>query len=510
MVNESSYPINKVDEERMSMSDEQSFDAEEVKETSANPEPILPPYFGQQAPAEPQPSGGFGPPNPPEFQQGPPYPQQPYGPPYGQQPYGSPYPPQQPYGQPYPQQQYPQQPYAYQGYYTYPQQGQPVAPKRLSKSFLAIVIASVAVLFVGGGALVSEAAINAIRSNNSLASPATGGTGGAGGSGSTGGGNNGTSGINKAPTIPGTTPATAAEQVGVVTILDTLNYGSTGEESAGTGMILTKDGLILTNNHVIKGATTIHVEVMSTKKTYTAKVVGDDPTDDVAVLKLENASNLTPVNFDTADNVQVGDAFYSIGNAEGGNVLLKVKGTILNLHQSDTIGSDQGNAPENLTDLIGLQGSVVSGDSGGPAFNTKGEVIGMVTAASTGSAIITGYAIDIVKVLPIVKQIETGTPTNVVNIGYPAFLGVQISTKAANTNNGVLVGGIFSGFAADNAGILVGDRVTAINGDTVNTSAELTNAIQKYTPGTKVTVYWTDSNGVTHNKAIALSTGPAA
>ncbi|NRD26150.1 S1C family serine protease [Frigoribacterium sp. VKM Ac-2836] len=305
------------------------------------------------------------------------------------------------------------------------------------------------------------------------------------------------------------TAATDDEKAGVVTIVSTLNYDA-AYKSAGTGMILTSGGLILTNNHVVQGATSIQVTVESTGESYTADVVGTDATNDVAVLKLQDATGLTPVSFDASADVATGDTVHSTGNAEGTGDLVTAEGTVLATDQSITVQSESGSGTESLSGLIEVDADVVSGDSGGPLRDGDGDVVGIVTAASQGSSTITGYAIPIDHALAIAKQIQSGTGSSTVQIGLPAFLGAQISSAAAGTAGGVTIAGTVEGSAAASAGLVAGDVVTAVDGTAVADSSALTAAIRAHESGDQVSLSWTDTAGTSHTATVTLGDGPAA
>ncbi|BDZ50412.1 hypothetical protein GCM10025867_26530 [Frondihabitans sucicola] len=313
-----------------------------------------------------------------------PYPgQTPYGvgpaaagqPPYaGQQPYGG----QQPYAN--------QQPYGGQAPYGYGQVPPAFAqPKRRPKRWMTITGAVAAGVIIagaaGGGAFAlghatGEQAASAAGQSQTLQIPnGSGGSGssggtygyGQGGTGTFGGTQGGSGSSSGTGTVPSdATAATATEKQGLVTIVSTLDYDESSK-SAGTGMIMTSNGEILTNNHVVQGATSIQVTVVSTGKTYTADVVGTDSTHDVAVLKLQGASGLTPVSFGKTAKVATGDSIHSTGNAEGTGSLVTAKGTVTATKQSITVQSESGSGTESLTNLIEISADVVSGDSGGPS-----------------------------------------------------------------------------------------------------------------------------------------------
>lgn len=313
----------------------------------------------------------------------------------------------------------------------------------------------------------------------------------------------------QATTATSATPATDAQKVGVVTILTDLYYDS-GAQAAGTGMILTSDGEILTNNHVIDGSTSIEVTVESTGKTYEATVVGTDAVDDVAVLQLVDASGLTPIALDKSQRAAVGDAVTDVGNAQGTGDLVSASGTIAALDQTITVGDEYSNKSERLGGLIELDADVVSGDSGGPVFDADGEVIGMATAASTGQRNITGYAIDIVDALAIVHQITSGEESGNVSIGASAFLGVEFAQDDPDAGAGAVVGDVIAGKPAAAAGLVAGDTITAVDGAAVTTQESLRTLISAHEPGDSVAVTYTDASGASQVITVTLVAGPAA
>ncbi len=304
------------------------------------------------------------------------------------------------------------------------------------------------------------------------------------------------------------TASTAAQKVGVVTIDTELDYDPR-EQAAGTGMIISSGGLILTNNHVVEGATSIKVTVESTGRTYAAKVVGTDQKQDVAVLALTGASGLSTVAFAPDAAVSVGQSVYSVGNAEGTGDLVTAVGTVVATNQSLSLPADSTTKAESLTGLIELDSDVVSGDSGGPLFDESGDVIGIVTAASSGTADVTGYAINIAQVLSVADRIEAGAATSDIVIGTPAFLGIELSDEATATR-GVAVAGTFPGTPAAIAGITAGSMITAVDRTSVATAAALSTAIANHAVGDRVSVSWVDAGGAAHTATVTLVGGPAA
>jgi S1-C subfamily serine protease len=298
-----------------------------------------------------------------------------------------------------------------------------------------------------------------------------------------------------------TTTASAAQQVGIVEIDTVLQYQNA--EAAGTGMILTSDGEILTNNHVVDGATSISVTVTSTGVTYTAVVVGTDPTDDVAVLQLADASGLQTADLST-EAATVGDAVTGVGNAGGTGTLTAATGTVTALDQSITASDEAGGNAEQLSGLIEIDAAIQAGDSGGPLYDDAGTIIGMDTAASS-SGPADAYAIPIGTATAIAAQIESGVDNATIHQGYPAFLGVSLQDGAS----GATVAGVLSGGAAESAGITAGDVITAIDGTPVTSADDLSSVLALFDAGDRVSVAWTTAAGTSETATVPLGTGPA-
>ena len=199
-------------------------------------------------------------------------------------------------------------------------------------------------------------------------------------------------------------------------------------------MVLTSSGQVLTNYHVVEGASTISVTVAATGQTYQATVVGSDPTDDVALVQLTGASGLATITPDK-DKAQVGDAVTAVGNAGGTGTLSAAAGTILSLTASVTAADQGSTASETLNSMVETNADVVAGDSGGPLFDAQGEVVGIDTAGSTGGQP-DSYAIPIQRALGIAQQINSGTKTSTVRIGPAAFLGVELSSQPVYSQSG--------------------------------------------------------------------------
>ena len=320
---------------------------------------------------------------------------------------------------------------------------------------------------------------------------------------------------------------------GLVDVVST--DGDQGATSAGTGIVLSSNGEVLTNNHVIDGATSIKVTDIGNGKTYTATVVGYDASHDVAVIQLQDASGLTTANLGDSSTVHAGDNVTALGNAGGkGGTPSVASGTVTALNQSITASDELSSASEQLTGLIETNAPIQPGDSGGPLVNSYGQVIGMDTAAGSNSqtpdpsaTATQAYAIPIDNALSIARQIESGTTTADIHIGATAFLGVEIGSSSSSSNGlggtggfgdpsgqtgttGVPVAGTLSGSPAANLGLTQGDTITAIAGQSVSSAADIAHALVKYHPGDSISITWVDQSGQSHTADLTLTTGPAA
>ncbi len=322
----------------------------------------------------------------------------------------------------------------------------------------------------------------------------------------TGGSSSGSDGGTQGGTATGTSfgtlsGATAEQQVGIVEIDTVLQYQSA--QAAGTGMVLTSDGEILTNNHVVDGATRITVTISSTGATYSATVVGTDPTDDVAVLRLANASGLQTAHL-SSTTATVGESVTGVGNAGGTGTLTAAAGTVTALEQSITASDETGGNSEQLSGLIETDAPIRAGDSGGPLYGEDGTVIGMDTAASTGG-VSQAYAIPIDDAEAIAAQIVGGVDNATIHQGLPAFLGVSMQ----DTWSGATVAGVVSGAPAADAGITAGDVITSVDGTAIASASDLSSALAAYAAGDRVTITWTGVAGAQQTATVTLATGPA-
>ena len=296
-----------------------------------------------------------------------------------------------------------------------------------------------------------------------------------------------------------------------------------GLQGAGTGMVLTPDGEVLTNNHVVEGASRISVTDVGNGRTYSASVVGYDRAHDIAVLQLSGASGLQTVSLGDSSKVNVGQGVVAVGNANGtGGTPSFAGGTVTGTDQTITASDQVDGSSEQLSGLIQTNAAIVSGDSGGPLVNTAGQVIGMDTAASGGYSFQTsgsqGYAIPINTALGIVRQIRGGVSTGTVHVGPTAFLGVEVRASGGSGNGfgggpaapvaGAEIVGVVSDGPAASAGLVVGEVITAVNGHSVGSAEALTAVMLGQKPGTTVPVAYTDTLGQQHTVDVRLASGP--
>lgn len=296
-------------------------------------------------------------------------------------------------------------------------------------------------------------------------------------------------------------PVTAAQSRGVVLIETQTAEGT----ASGTGMILSADGKVLTNYHVVAGTTAVMVTVADSGDTFPAKVLGFDQSRDVALLQLKDAHGLPTVKTDD-DPVAVGDRVAAVGNASGGRKLTKAPGEVFATDQSLRVNSDSpwGNT-EDLNGLIGTNAGAVPGDSGGPMFDAEDEVLGMTTAGSTDDH--TSYAVPIAQALSVVRTIEAGRDSGSVRVGPAGFLGVSVPETEV-TNKGAKVTTVSSGSPAAKAGITTGSRITRVGDTKIVARINVANVIRATEPGSKVKIWWTSPSGKAKSATVTMGSSP--
>jgi S1-C subfamily serine protease len=274
-----------------------------------------------------------------------------------------------------------------------------------------------------------------------------------------------------------------------------------GEEDQGTGMIITKNGLVVTNNHVIAAAAnngTITVTRTGSTKALPATLIGTNPIDDVALIRINNISGLTPVTFGNSNDLVDGDAVVAIGNALGlaAGTPTVTSGIVSALGRTVTAGSDT--SSETLNNMIQTDAAINPGNSGGPLLDSRGDVIGMNTAVAGTlpdgtSAQNIGFAIPDATIESLLKQLEAGE--SVVNHG--AFIGVEITSMTPSlqqeygftVSNGAVVMSVISGTGAADAGLKQGDIIVGINKTTIGSAQDVGSVISALRPGDIIAVH---------------------
>ncbi len=314
--------------------------------------------------------------------------------------------------------------------------------------------------------------------------------------------------ISTTSTASSTDKVAAKVDAALVDVTSTLSGGSIAK---GTGMVIESDGVVLTNNHVVDGATKISVRLVSNGRTYAATLVGYSAASDVAVLRLTNASGLATIA--TADaTTTAGENVVVIGNAGGlDGTPSAVDAVVTATGQSITASDETGVSYETLYGLVEIAGDIKAGDSGGAVANANGQVIAMTTAASANSAnsystaATTGYAIPIQTALAVAKQITAGVDNDTVHQGEHGILGVGIE----DTNAGAGIVAVQSGSAAARAGLTANDVITALNGNPITSDNDLETVLRSTHVGDEIQITWTDANGATHTASTTLSAGVA-
>ncbi len=329
-------------------------------------------------------------------------------------------------------------------------------------------------------------------------------------------------------------PAGSVEKVAATVLPSVVKINVSGSSGAGSGsgIILTSDGEILTNNHVVEvagngGSITVN---FNDGKTVKAKVIGTDPVTDIAVIKAEGVSGLTPATIGSSSALRVGQAVVAVGSPYGLNSTV-TSGIVSALNRPVSVSSSEQQAPQQQQqDPFGLgqdqqqqpqqqsnqatsttypaiqtDAAINPGNSGGPLVDMSGRVVGINSSirtaddtASSGGSIGLGFSIPIDEVLPVVKQITDGeTPTH-------ARLAISVSDVSTDTlAQGAQVGDVTSGGPADKAGLKKGDVITKVNDDLIDGSESLVATVRGHRPGEKVTITYL-RDGKTHTTEATL------
>jgi S1-C subfamily serine protease len=314
----------------------------------------------------------------------------------------------------------------------------------------------------------------------------------------------------------------SALDTGVVDIYTRLGYQNAA--GAGTGIVLSPSGDVLTNNHVINGATSISVTDVGTGRSYPATVVGYDRSHDIAVLKLRGASGLPAASIGNSNSVAVGDQVAAVGNAGGvGGPPSVALGRVSALDRTITASDGNGGSAQQLTGLIQVTANVQPGDSGGPLVNTAGQVVGIDTAATTGfrfeSTRGQGFAIPINDAIAIAKQIQSGAGSPTIHIGPTGVLGIAVQDTDTPVGlspwgrfdaiaPGATVVGVLQDSPAEQAGLATGDTIVAVDQTAIDSASTLTSVLNRHHPGDSVRVTWIDRSGQQQDATVQLAIGP--
>ncbi|MCL4449449.1 MAG: trypsin-like peptidase domain-containing protein [Actinobacteria bacterium] len=289
-------------------------------------------------------------------------------------------------------------------------------------------------------------------------------------------------------------------------------------EGAGSGMIISSNGLVVTNNHVVAGATTVQVRLYGQTQYRPATVIGTDPSNDVALVQIQNVKGLPTVSFGNSANIGVASNVLAIGNAlnlAGGPTV--TQGIISAEGRSITAADPITGSTETLNNLLQTSAAINPGNSGGPLVDSSGQVIGMNTAVAqsgsgSGAAQNIGFAIPSDTIKGLLPSLEKG---GIVTSGQ-AFLGVGVVSLTSSLRqqygltptSGALVSQIYPGTAAYTAGLQVLDVIVSLNSTTIKSASDLTTALSKEKPGDRVTlgIYRGASK---FNVTVVLGTKPA-
>jgi S1-C subfamily serine protease len=310
------------------------------------------------------------------------------------------------------------------------------------------------------------------------------------------------------PTLP-LDPSALVGQVGPQVVNINTKLGYNNAVGAGTGIIIDPNGVVLTNNHVISGATDISAFSVGDGRTYGVDVIGYDRTQDVAVLQLRGAGGLPAAAI--GGGVGVGEPVVAMGNTGGqGGTPRAVAGKVIAVGQTVQASDALTGAEETLNGLIQFDGAIAPGDSGGPVVNGAGQVVGMNTAASENFQMSQGgqgFAIPIATALGIANQIRSGGGGPTVHIGPTAFLGLGV---VDNNGNGAKVQRVVGNAPAASIGIATGDIITALDGAAINSATAMSDALNGHHPGDTVSISFISKSGVARTESVTLAEGPPA
>jgi S1-C subfamily serine protease len=305
------------------------------------------------------------------------------------------------------------------------------------------------------------------------------------------------------PPLPLDPAAAVAPQV----VNISLRFGYNNAVGAGTGIVIDPNGVVLTNNHVISGATDISAFSIGDGRTYGVDVVGYDRTQDVAVLQLRGAGGLPAAAI--GGGVAVGEPLVALGNAGGaGGAPAAVSGRVVAVNQSVSATDTLTGATERLGGLIQVDAAIKPGDSGGPLVNQGGQVVGINTAATESYKMSggQGFAIPIGRAMGVAGAIRGGAGSNTVHIGPTAFLGLGV----VDSGGGARVERVVESGPAGGAGISVGDVITQVDSVPINSATAMTDVLVPHHPGDTILITVRTRSGDTRTVNVTLADGPPA
>ncbi|MDY5921736.1 MAG: trypsin-like peptidase domain-containing protein [Candidatus Onthomorpha sp.] len=259
-------------------------------------------------------------------------------------------------------------------------------------------------------------------------------------------------------------------------------------QTSGSGVIISEDGYVITNNHVVQDAETINV-VLNDKRSFVARLVGNDPSSDLAVIKIE-ADGLEPLQFGNSDEVKIGEWVLAVGNPF--NLTSTVTAGIVSAkaRNINILGNKMSNAP--IESFIQTDAAVNPGNSGGALVNLKGELVGINTAIASSTGSYTGYSFAIPSniVRKVTSDLIQYGMTQKANIGvhFAEMDSKLAEVKGIKSVRGIYIGYVIKDGAADKAGIKDGDIITSIDGKSVNSNAEFNEVVAQHSPGDVVKV----------------------
>ncbi|EME23379.1 S1C family serine protease [Rhodococcus triatomae] len=304
----------------------------------------------------------------------------------------------------------------------------------------------------------------------------------------------------------------------IVPTVVTLTASSGPLTTAGTGIVLSPDGLVLTNHHVVDGADDIDAIAMANGAGYDADVLGYDRFRDVAVLRLRGAAGLPVAPLGQSAGLRLRDPVTAIGNAEGRGVAVSAPGFVTGTDES-VVARNSGDGSRNrLTGMIEVDADIRPGDSGGPLVDAFGSVVGISTAGNTGMrpdpdgettgtpVPIQSYALPIDDALAIADQIRSGVGTATVHVGPTALLGVAV-TDAGRSQDGAKVVAVGVASPAEQAEVVRGDVIVSWDGRPIRSQSDLTVEMNARKPGDRVEIGWIDASGQRRTATVALAEG---